>query len=138
MAGVLLPALPTWTGAAQAQISLSGAINYAGWFRALSQRLAKNYFLSAAKVESKVVQAQLSSDTADFRQALLTLKAAPVFTPAIRNELELADALPDGRLSVFKDCGHAPQLSRPADCAALIAAFATEATAASATTAADH
>ena len=91
-AGILLPALPTWTGAAQAQISLSGAINYAGWFRALSQRLAKNYFLSAAKVESKVVQAQLSSDTADFRQALLTLKAAPVFTPAIRNELELADA----------------------------------------------
>ena len=40
----------------------------------------------------------------------------------------LADALPDGRLSVFKDCGHAPLLSRPADCAALIAAFATEAT----------
>ena len=50
----------------------------------------------------------------------------------------LADTLPDGRLSVFKDCGHAPLLSRPADCAALIAAFATEATAASATTAADH
>ena len=50
----------------------------------------------------------------------------------------LVDQLPDGRLSVFKDCGHAPLLSRPADCAALIAAFATEATAASATTAADH
>lgn len=39
----------------------------------------------------------------------------------------LADTLPDGRLSVFKDCGHAPLLSRPADCAALIAAFASEA-----------
>lgn len=40
----------------------------------------------------------------------------------------LADALPDARLSVFKDCGHAPLLSRPADCATLIAAFAAEAT----------
>lgn len=38
----------------------------------------------------------------------------------------LADALPDGRLSVFADCGHAPQLSRPADCATLIATFASE------------
>lgn len=40
----------------------------------------------------------------------------------------LVDALPNGRLSVFTDCGHAPLLSRPADCAALIAAFASEAT----------
>ena len=47
----------------------------------------------------------------------------------------LADALPDGRLSVFKDCGHAPLLSRPADCATLIAAFASEAYEA---TGADH
>nr|WP_298602731.1 alpha/beta hydrolase [uncultured Zoogloea sp.] len=38
----------------------------------------------------------------------------------------LADALPDGRLSVFADCGHAPQLSRPTDCATLIATFASE------------
>lgn len=40
----------------------------------------------------------------------------------------LADRLPDARLSVFKDCGHAPQLSRPADCATLIRAFAAETT----------
>ncbi|MBW8464705.1 type IV pili methyl-accepting chemotaxis transducer N-terminal domain-containing protein, partial [Acidovorax sp.] len=60
--------------------------------RMLSQRLAKNYFLNAAKVESKVVQAQLVSDAADFRLALQALKAAPVSTPAIRNELELADS----------------------------------------------
>lgn len=35
----------------------------------------------------------------------------------------LADLLPDGRLSVFDDCAHAPQLSRPRDCAALIESF---------------
>ncbi|WP_462387636.1 type IV pili methyl-accepting chemotaxis transducer N-terminal domain-containing protein [Acidovorax sp. Q11] len=67
-------------------------VNLAGRQRMLSQRLAKNYFLNAAKVESKVVQAQLVSDAADFRLALQALKAAPVSTPAIRNELELADS----------------------------------------------
>ncbi|MCB1887032.1 MAG: alpha/beta fold hydrolase [Rhodocyclaceae bacterium] len=35
----------------------------------------------------------------------------------------LADALPDARLTLLEDCGHAPQLSRPADCAALIDGF---------------
>ena len=43
-------------------------------------------------MDSKVVQAQLASDAADFRQALQTLKAAPVSTSSIRNELELADS----------------------------------------------
>jgi pimeloyl-[acyl-carrier protein] methyl ester esterase len=32
----------------------------------------------------------------------------------------LAGQLPQGRLTVFDDCGHAPFLSRPAECAALI------------------
>ncbi len=35
----------------------------------------------------------------------------------------LADTLPDGRLSVFTDAGHAPFLSRPQDCAGLIEGF---------------
>lgn len=38
----------------------------------------------------------------------------------------LADRLPDGRLTLFTDCGHAPFLSRPADCATLLAGFADE------------
>ena len=42
-AGVLLPAGVGWAGGAQAQIGLSSAINHAGWFRALSQRMAKAY-----------------------------------------------------------------------------------------------
>lgn len=36
----------------------------------------------------------------------------------------LADTLPDGRLSVFMDAGHAPFLSRPVECASLIEGFA--------------
>lgn len=73
-----------------AQAPSARLVSLAGRQRMLSQRLAKNYFLSAAKAESKVVQAQLASDAADFRQALQTLTAAPVSTPAIRNEMELA------------------------------------------------
>lgn len=38
----------------------------------------------------------------------------------------LADQLPQARLSIFKDCGHAPFLSRPQDCAALIESFVDE------------
>lgn len=75
-----------------AQAPSARLVNLAGRQRMLSQRLAKNYFLSAAKVDSKVVQAQLASDAADFRQALQALKAAPVSTSSIRNELELADS----------------------------------------------
>ncbi len=36
----------------------------------------------------------------------------------------LADALPDARLTVLRHCGHAPFVSRPADCATLIESFA--------------
>ena len=36
----------------------------------------------------------------------------------------LADRLPEGRLTLLTDCGHAPFLSRPADCATLLAGFA--------------
>ena len=75
-----------------AQSPSARLVNLAGRQRMLSQRLAKNYFLSAAKVDSKVVQAQLASDAADFREAFQTLKAAPVSTSSIRNELELADS----------------------------------------------
>lgn len=75
-----------------AQAPSARLVNLAGRQRMLSQRLAKNYFLNAAKVDSRIVQAQLASDAADFRQALLTLKSAPVSTTAIRNELELADS----------------------------------------------
>ena len=38
----------------------------------------------------------------------------------------LADTLPEARLSIFDDCGHAPHLSRPEDCAALVESFLDE------------
>ena len=99
-----------------AQAPSARLVNLAGRQRMLSQRLAKNYFLNAAKVESKVVQAQLVSDAADFRLALQALKAAPVSTPAIRNELELADSQ-----WLFFDSA----LRRPADDAGLNAVATT-------------
>lgn len=99
-----------------AQAPSARLVNLAGRQRMLSQRLAKNYFLNAAKVESKVVQAQLVADAADFRQALQTLKAAPVSTPAIRSELELADSQ-----WLFFDSA----LRRPADDAGLSAVATT-------------
>ena len=67
-------------------------INLAGRQRMLSQRLAKNYFLAAAGVESKLSKEQLVSDRADFKQALVTLNAAPISTTGTRNELQLAQS----------------------------------------------
>ena len=65
---------------------------------------------------------------ADVRQPVRLLHGAEDRLMPVAAAEWLADALPDARLSVFKDCGHAPQLSRPADCATLIRAFAAEAT----------
>ncbi|MCM2347494.1 type IV pili methyl-accepting chemotaxis transducer N-terminal domain-containing protein [Acidovorax soli] len=73
-----------------ARVASVRLVNLAGRQRMLSQRLAKNYFLVAAKADTKLVHAQLAADAADFRQAMQTLMAAPVSTPAIRGELELA------------------------------------------------
>ncbi len=88
-AGVVLP---TWAATAQAQMALSAAINVSGSFRALSQRMAKQYFLLAAGVDPKASQTQMNADAAEFKQALQALAAAPVSTPAIRTELELGQA----------------------------------------------
>lgn len=73
-----------------ARVASARLVNLAGRQRVLSQRMAKNYFLVAAKADSKLVLAQLAADANDFRQAMQSLVAAPVSTPAIRGELELA------------------------------------------------
>jgi hypothetical protein len=67
-------------------------VNLAGRQRMLSQRMAKTYFLLAAGVDAKAAQAQMAADASEFKLALQTLTAAPVSTPAIRTELELAQA----------------------------------------------
>ena len=67
-------------------------INTSGRQRMLSQRLAKNYFLGAAGVESKLSREQLVADRAEFKQNMAILAAAPVSTNPIRNELQLAQA----------------------------------------------
>lgn len=66
-------------------------VNVAGRQRALSQRLAKNYFLLATGGEFKGAREELASDAQEFRSAMAFLAGAPLSTPAIREELALGE-----------------------------------------------
>jgi hypothetical protein len=85
-------------------------INLAGRQRMLSQRMAKNYFLAAAGLETPAQRQQASGDRSDFSKALQTLGGATVNTDAIKAELELARAQ-----WLFFEL----QVQRPADAAGL-------------------
>jgi hypothetical protein len=67
-------------------------LNTAGRQRMLSQRLAKNYFLTAAGLETATTRSQLGDDRTEFKTNLEILGATPISTPAIRNDLQLAQA----------------------------------------------
>ena len=60
--------------------------------RMLSQRLAKNYFMQAANLNSNPVRQQLASDRAEFKAGLAMLKDAPISTANIRKDIELCEA----------------------------------------------
>ena len=60
--------------------------------RMLSQRLAKNYFMQAANLNSLPIRQQLVSDRAEFKAGLAMLKDAPISTASIRNDIELCTA----------------------------------------------
>ena len=76
----------------QAQQGSARIVNLAGRQRMLSQRAARAYFLAAAGHDTPAVRAQLAGARTEFGQALATLQSAPIGTPTIRNELELAKA----------------------------------------------
>lgn len=60
----------------------------AGRQRVLSQRLAKNYFLSTAGVAGKEVQEQRAADAVEFKSAMGHLAKAPLTNAGIRGEIE--------------------------------------------------
>jgi hypothetical protein len=60
----------------------------AGRQRVLSQRLAKNYFLSTAGVAGKEVQEQRAADAVEFKSAMAHLAKAPLTNAGIRGEIE--------------------------------------------------
>lgn len=77
---------------AQSKQTTARLINQAAFVRNRSQRLARNFFLAAAGHDNKDLRDQLISDRADFTRALDELNKAPISTPAIRNELGLAQS----------------------------------------------
>lgn len=66
----------------------------------------------------------LRSAVPEIRQPVRLLHGAGDTLMPVAAAEWLADTLPDARLSVFSDAGHAPFLSRPQDCASLIEGFA--------------
>lgn len=66
-------------------------INTVGRQRMLSQRLAKNYFLVAAKLEETSTRQQMNADVVEFQSTLSSLVKLPITTTNIRNELTLGE-----------------------------------------------
>lgn len=94
---VLTLAHKTTEALAQASASASKAasgkiIDMAGRQRMLSQRMAKNYYLTAANVNLATATHQIHLDKAEFNTAMATLIKTPISTSAIREDLELCSA----------------------------------------------
>jgi hypothetical protein len=66
-------------------------LNTVGRQRMLSQRLAKNYFLVAAKLGEANTPQQMIADAAEFKSTLSSLAKLPITTANIRNELTLGE-----------------------------------------------
>lgn len=71
-----------------------------------------------------LAETDLRTGVADIRQPVRLLHGEGDALMPLGAATWLADHLPQARLSAFTDCGHAPFLSRPAECATLLAGFA--------------
>lgn len=70
-----------------ARASSGAVVNTAGRQRYLSQRLAKNYLMSAAGLNAKSAREQMQADAVAFKQGMINLAAAPLTNAAIQDEL---------------------------------------------------
>jgi signal transduction histidine kinase len=78
---------------ASASKAASGKIiDMAGRQRMLSQRMAKNYYLTAANVNLTAATQQIQQDKIEFNAAMAVLIKTPISTNAIREDLELCSA----------------------------------------------
>jgi signal transduction histidine kinase len=78
---------------ASASKAASGKIiDMAGRQRMLSQRMAKNYYLTAANVNLMAATLQIAQDKTEFNTAMTALIKTPISTSAIREDLELCSA----------------------------------------------
>jgi hypothetical protein len=66
-------------------------VNIAGRQRMLSQRMAKYFYAAALKVEPAQAQAEIAKSRGEFLNAMEVLRHAPEATPAIKDQLTLAD-----------------------------------------------
>jgi len=66
-------------------------VNVAGRQRMLSQRMAKFYFVAALQIEKTQSLAEIAKARTEFVAATELLRNAPEATPAIRDQLALAD-----------------------------------------------
>ena len=101
-----------------------GEADRRGMAQALTAALAEGDVATQADGLRILAEADLRAIIPAIRQPVRLLHGAHDALMPEAAAIWLADTLPEGRLSVFDDAGHAPLISRARDCAVLLQGFA--------------